>query len=70
MMHHARTRTRSGRTGEPSLTLPPSHPGTLEELAERVRRLSPDRRDPERFHMEKDELAAELRRLARHWRAA
>jgi hypothetical protein len=40
----------------------------LEALAERVRRLSPDRRDPERFHIEKDELAAELRRMARGWR--
>ena len=40
----------------------------LEEVANRVRRLSPDRRDPERFHIEKDELAAELRRLARAWR--
>jgi hypothetical protein len=70
MMHHARARTRSGRTGEPSHTLSPSNPGTLEDLAERVRRLSPDRRDPEQFHIEKSELAAELRRLARAWRAA
>ena len=36
----------------------------LEDLGLRVRRLSPDRRDPERFHIEKSELAAELRRLA------
>jgi hypothetical protein len=41
----------------------------LEALARRVVRLSPDRRDPEQFHMEKSELAAELRRLARRWRA-
>lgn len=34
-------------------------------LASRVRRLTPDRRDPERFHEEKSELADELRRLAR-----
>jgi hypothetical protein len=37
----------------------------LERLAERVRRLSPSHRDPERFHMDKSEIAAALRRLAR-----
>ena len=42
----------------------------LEALALTVRRLSPDRRDPERFHAEKSEVAAALRRLAREWRAA
>ena len=36
----------------------------LEALALRVRCLSPDRRDPERFHVEKSELVAELRRFA------
>ena len=34
-------------------------------LACAVGRLSPDRRDPERFHMDKSELVAQLRRLAR-----
>lgn len=43
---------------------------SLEDLAQRVVRLSPDRRDPEQFHMEKAELAHALRRLARAWRAA
>jgi hypothetical protein len=37
----------------------------LAELAARVSRLRPDHRDPERWHMEKSEIAAELRRLAR-----
>ncbi|WP_286705483.1 hypothetical protein [Acidiphilium sp. 37-64-53] len=37
----------------------------LAELAARVARLSPDRRDPEKYHCEKSEIAAELRRLAR-----
>lgn len=37
----------------------------LAALANRVQRLSPDRRDPERYHAEKSEIAAELRRLAR-----
>lgn len=41
------------------------HRETLADLARRVQRLSPDRRDPERYHAEKSEIAAELRRLAR-----
>ena len=36
----------------------------LTDLARRVQRLSPDRRDPERYHAEKSEIAAELRRIA------
>ena len=35
------------------------------DLADRVRRLCPDRRDPERFHIEKSEIEHELRELAR-----
>lgn len=38
---------------------------TLRELASKVRRLSPHHRDPERFHVEKDEVARMLLRLAR-----
>ncbi|UFN48912.1 hypothetical protein LPC08_23430 [Roseomonas sp. OT10] len=38
---------------------------TLEALAERVSRLSPSHRDPHRFHEDKSEVVAELRRLAR-----
>ena len=37
------------------------HP--LVQLADRVRRLCPDRRDPEAFHVEKDAIERELRRL-------
>ena len=37
----------------------------LEALADQVRRLAPDRRDPEAFHEAKSEIAAALRRLAR-----
>lgn len=37
----------------------------LADLARRVARLRPSHRDPEWFHAEKDEIAAELRRLAR-----
>ena len=37
----------------------------LRDLAEAARRLPPpDRRDPERFHVAKSELASALRRLA------
>ncbi len=39
-------------------------PATLIQLANRVRRLCPDRRDPEAFHVEKDAIERELRRLA------
>jgi hypothetical protein len=37
----------------------------LHDLADQVQRLVPDRRDPERFHADKSELAATLRALAR-----
>ncbi len=40
-------------------------PDTLAALAYRVARLSPDRRDPEQFFMDKDDIAKQLRRLAR-----
>jgi hypothetical protein len=36
----------------------------LRDIANRVQRLGPNRRDPERFHVDKAELVAELRRLA------
>ena len=42
----------------------------LRALADAVRQLTPDRRDPERFHVSKDEIAARLRRLARRAEAA
>lgn len=42
------------------------HVGAVaEELAQRVRRLCPDHRDPHRFHEEKSEIAFELSKLAR-----
>lgn len=37
----------------------------LRDLARRVRALSPCRHDPERYHLEKDEIERELARLAR-----
>jgi len=37
----------------------------LTDIANAVQRLTPDRRDPERFHAEKSEIVAALRRLAR-----
>lgn len=36
----------------------------LRNLAVRVNRLCPDRRDPEAFHVEKDDIARQLARLA------
>lgn len=42
-----------------------SAPDALAELADKVRRLSPSHRDPERFHEEKSEIERDLRRLAR-----
>ena len=34
------------------------------DLANRIRRLCPDHRDPERFHIEKSEIEHQLRQLA------
>jgi len=39
-------------------------PDRLRDLAQRADRLRPDHRDPERFFLDRSELAAELRRLA------
>ncbi len=36
----------------------------LQDLASRVERNVPHHRDPEQFHIEKSEIASELRRLA------
>jgi hypothetical protein len=56
---------RSGAaTGETTTNLtPPAE--RLAVLAAAVAPLSPSRRDPEQFHEDKSEIAAELRRLAR-----
>lgn len=45
--------------------VPTSGCTALDDLAERVRRLVPSHRDPERFHVEKSEIEHDLRRLAR-----
>lgn len=37
----------------------------MAELADRLRRLCPDHRDPERFHIEKSEIEYQLRSLSR-----
>lgn len=36
----------------------------ITDIAERLARLAPDHRDPHKFHEEKSELVADLRRLA------
>ena len=40
----------------------------LADLAHKVARLAPSHRDPERYHADKSEIVAELRRLAREVR--
>jgi hypothetical protein len=46
---------------------PPPTPTSdeLADIATRLLRLSPSRTDPERFRLERDELAKRLRRVAR-----
>ena len=39
--------------------------GDLTDIANAVQRLTIDRRDPEKFHMDKSEIVAALRRMAR-----
>lgn len=41
------------------------HSDDVADLVIAVQRLTPDRRDPERFHIEKSEIVAALRRLAK-----
>jgi len=49
-----------------STRTPPGDAATeLEELANRVSRLTVCRRDPERFHVDRSEIVAEMRKLAR-----
>lgn len=43
----------------------PAFSEIVEDLAHRVSRLGPDRRDPHRFHEEKSEIAHQLRELSR-----
>lgn len=60
---------REGPTaGHHSRAVGPSLPDVLSTLAEHVARLSPSHRNPERFHEDKSEIVAELRRLARGFR--
>ena len=55
---------RSREAGTPSRESPAVAPA-LDALADRIRRLRPSHRDPEHFHVEKDAIEKELRRLAR-----
>lgn len=41
-----------------------SAPHTLRLIADKVRRLSPSHRNPERFHEDRSEIERDLRRLA------
>ena len=60
LMYHARPPRGPDR---PAAGMPLSP--NLDALADRVNRLRPSHRDPEHFHVEKDEIARELRWLAR-----
>lgn len=53
---------------QPVPSLPASVPAALAVLADRVRRLAPSIRDPERFHVDKSEIAHALDVLAREVR--
>lgn len=54
-------------TAQPVLRVAADVKRKLDELASRVRRLSPPMAsDPERFHVERSEIARELQRLREH----
>lgn len=48
-----------------SSTTTRSEADELDELASRLNRCSPSRVDPERFHVERDDIVRAMRRLAR-----
>lgn len=71
---HTHTRTHTHTHGKPlykkvchcaSLR----HSSPLDDLANAVQRLTIDRRDPEKFHQDKSEIVAALRRMARKARS-
>lgn len=47
----------------------PRHQTVLDDLANAVQRLTIDRHDPEKFHQDKSEIVAALRRMARKARS-
>lgn len=57
------------REMRPCAPLRPYEADQLLSLASAVGRLSPSHSDPERFHMDRSEIVAELRRLARRLEA-
>lgn len=67
--HLSRCEAGHGTSPLKGVSLVPTSEGTaLVDLAERIRRLVPSHRDPERFHVEKSEIEHQLRRLAREAR--
>ena len=46
-------------------TFAPDLTAWLAEIAARIERLGPDHRDPERFHVDKDQLVKDVRRMVR-----
>lgn len=55
-------------SGYPVIKVIAPRAGILDNLAYKVERLTPHPRRPERFHEDKSEIVAELRRLAREAR--
>ena len=48
----------------PTPSEPPLEADLVDQLVDRLRRLEPKRRDPEEFHVERDQIATQLRDLA------
>lgn len=46
------------------------HADTLHDVARRLRHLAPHHRDPERFHLERDQLERDVRRVANELRGS
>lgn len=69
-LYNPHTHTRSHTHGQPIYKkvrhhASPCHQTPLDDLANAVQRLTIDRRDPEKFHRDKSEIVAALRRMAR-----
>lgn len=67
---HTRTRSHTGTHGKHLYKkvrhhASPCHHQGISDLANAVQRLTIDRRDPEKFHADKSEIVAALRRIAR-----
>lgn len=74
LLYNPHTRTHPHTHGKPLYKkvrhhASPCHQTPLDDLANAVQRLTIDRRDPEKFHQDKSEIVAALRRMARKARS-